>query len=77
MVEQQDRFEVVMAKKSPLMLPSEPSNFCRYHFRMEIPMKVSVSNVIRRISYVSEYFVLKSLYVTMLLRLVQPHSWMS
>jgi hypothetical protein len=28
-----------MAEKSLFMLPSEPSNFCRYHFHMEIPME--------------------------------------
>jgi hypothetical protein len=51
-----------MAEKSLFVLPSEPSNFCRYHFHMEIPMEVSVSNVPGRTNYVSEYFVLRSLY---------------
>jgi hypothetical protein len=61
-VEQLDRFNVVMAQKSLFMLPSETSNFCRYYFHMEIPMEVSVPNVPRSINYVPEYFVLKSLY---------------
>jgi hypothetical protein len=49
-VENLDRFNVVMAKKSPFMLPSEPSDFCRYHSHMEICMDVSVPNVPRRIN---------------------------
>jgi hypothetical protein len=57
-----DRFNVVMAEKSLFVLPSEPCNICRYHFYMEIPMEVSVPNVPGRTKYVSEYFVLESLY---------------
>jgi hypothetical protein len=51
-----------MAEKSLFVLSSEPSNFCRYHFHMEIQMEVSVLNVPGRTNYVSEYFILKSLY---------------
>ena len=44
------------------MLPSKPYNFGRYHFHFEVCMEVSVPNVPRCINYVSDYFVLKSLY---------------
>ena len=43
------------------MLPSEPSNFCRYNFHFEVSMEVSLPNAPRCISYVSGYIVLKSL----------------
>jgi hypothetical protein len=59
---QLNRFDIVMAEKSLVVRPREPSNFCRYQFHMEIPMEVSVPNVPGRTKYVSEYYVLKSLY---------------
>jgi len=44
------------------MLPSVLPNFCRNHVHVEVSMEVSVPNLPRGINYVSEYFVLKSVY---------------
>jgi len=54
------------------MLPSVPPNFCRNHVRFEVSMEVSVPDVPGCINYVSEYFVLESLYYGSVARFRAP-----
>jgi len=68
-VEQLDRFDVVVMDKPHFMLPIEPPSFCRNHFHFEVSMEVSVPNVPKYINDVPEYFVLESLYYSSVARL--------